>query len=221
MVGAMDGRRSRHAHRRGELVGAATDYIAANGFAGLSMRPLAAGIGVSHATLLHHFGTKDALVSEVLHELRERDRLLIAATADRLGDEASIGDVIRLAWQHMSAPSQREYWRLVFGAYGVAVADPDRYERFLDGAVTDWIALSEAQLAAAGVAKDRRDGLATLIVGAFRGVLLDLLVTGARARGGRAIDQLANAVQRQVVSVHDRRDAGRRRQNARQDAARR
>lgn len=196
-----DGRRTRHAHRRGELVRAATDYIAANGFASLSMRPLAVGIGVSHATLLHHFGTKDALISEVLHELRERDRLLIAATADRLRDDASLGDVIRVAWRHLSAPAQRDYWRLVFGAYGMAVADPDRYARFLDGAVTDWIELSQAQLAAAGCPPGHGAGLATLIVGAFRGILLDLLVTGDRARGGRAVDALALAVERELAEV--------------------
>jgi AcrR family transcriptional regulator len=197
----MDGRRTRHAHRRGELVRAATDYVAANGFESLSMRPLAAGIGVSHATLLHHFGTKDGLISEVLHELRERDRLLIAATADRLRDDASLGDVIRVAWRHLSAPSQRPYWRLVFGAYGVAVAAPDRYARFLDGAVTDWIELTEAQLAAAGCPPERRAGLATLIVGAFRGILLDLLVTGDRARGGEAVDRLAEAVERELAEA--------------------
>ena len=180
---------------------AATDYVAANGFAELSMRPLAAGIGVTHATLLHHFGSKDALLSEILHELRERDRLLIAAQGAALGEGPGLEEAIRLAWRHLSAPSYRGYWRLVFGAYGMAVADPRRFERFLDGAVTDWIALSSAQLEAAGVTAGRRAALATLVVGAFRGILLDLLMTGDRERGGAAIEWLAGAVAREAGAV--------------------
>lgn len=195
----VDGRRARHAHRRGELVRAATDYVAAHGFEDLSMRPLAAGIGISHATLIHHFGSKDALLAEILHELRERDRLLIAAQADRLA-EAPIGDVLRETWRRLSAPALRPYWRLVFQAYGLAVADAERYARFLDGAATDWVDVSAGLLARAGCPPERCAPLATLVVGAFRGILLDLLVTGDRARGGRAVDELADAVTRELAA---------------------
>src|SRR5271154_7591678 len=81
---AVDGRRARHAHRRPELLAAATDYVFEHGLADLTMRPLAKELGITHRGLLHHFGSKEQLVAEILHELRGRDRGRIAEAGGRL-----------------------------------------------------------------------------------------------------------------------------------------
>ncbi|MFJ9846797.1 TetR/AcrR family transcriptional regulator [Kitasatospora sp. NPDC101155] len=196
MTGKIDGRQSRHAHRRGELIRAAADYVTENGFESLSMRPLAAAIGVTHATLLHHFGSKEALLGEVLHELRERHRLFIAAEGERLRG-TPVDEVVRTAWRHLSAPSDRAYMTVVFRTYGSALTDPDTYAPFLDGASTDWIKVVGEILAEAGCPGPRVPGLATLIVGSFRGILLDLVVTHDTARAQQAIEILAATVARE------------------------
>lgn len=58
------------AARRAEIVAAATKLFAADGFTATSLGRIAQRVGISKATLLHHVGSKDALLIEVL---RRRD----------------------------------------------------------------------------------------------------------------------------------------------------
>jgi len=52
----------------------------------VSLRPLAAAMALTHRGVLHHFGSKDALLVEAVQEVRrrEQERLRAVATA---GDE--------------------------------------------------------------------------------------------------------------------------------------
>lgn len=59
--------------KRAELVDAAFDVFATQGFQQLSIRQIAEAIGTSHTALLHHFGSKDALLEAVLEERERRD----------------------------------------------------------------------------------------------------------------------------------------------------
>ncbi|MGH3330798.1 MAG: TetR/AcrR family transcriptional regulator, partial [Nocardioidaceae bacterium] len=58
--------------RRDELAEQATDYVLGYGIAGLSLRPLAAALGTSDRMLVYHFGSKDALVAEVIERSNGR-----------------------------------------------------------------------------------------------------------------------------------------------------
>ncbi len=51
---------------RDQLLSIATEMFAANGFAQTSLRAIAKQAGVSPALLVHHFGTKDALIKEAI-----------------------------------------------------------------------------------------------------------------------------------------------------------
>lgn len=64
--GYANGRRTRAA-----LVDAAFRVFAEQGYQGLSIRQIAEAIGTSHTALLHHFGSKDALLSAVLDRREE------------------------------------------------------------------------------------------------------------------------------------------------------
>jgi AcrR family transcriptional regulator len=63
-----NGRRTRAA-----LVAAAFDVFAEKGYQRLSLRQIADEIGTSHTALLHHFGSKDALLNAVLDEREARE----------------------------------------------------------------------------------------------------------------------------------------------------
>ena len=54
--------------RREQIVAAAIEVFGEFGFAGGSIRTIAERVGVSHATLLQHFGTKEGLLLAVLEE---------------------------------------------------------------------------------------------------------------------------------------------------------
>ena len=66
----IDGRSVRYQHRKSELLDAATEYVLAHGLSDLSLRPLAQQLGISHASLLRHFSSKDELVMAVLERIR-------------------------------------------------------------------------------------------------------------------------------------------------------
>ncbi|WP_115727579.1 TetR/AcrR family transcriptional regulator [Actinomyces culturomici] len=73
---APDGR-TRYANgerRRAEIVERASRIFAEQGYQHLSLRQLADAIGVSHALLRHHFGTKDAILQAVLTRREDAER---------------------------------------------------------------------------------------------------------------------------------------------------
>jgi len=58
--------------RREQLLDVAIDVFGEHGFAGGSLRTIAEQAGVSHATLLQHFGSKEGLLTAVLEEWDRR-----------------------------------------------------------------------------------------------------------------------------------------------------
>ena len=73
---ARSGRRAPYANgerKRAELVDAAFTVFAEKGFQHLSIRQIAEEIGTSHTALLHHFGSKDALLEAVLVRREEQE----------------------------------------------------------------------------------------------------------------------------------------------------
>jgi len=70
--------------RREQIVAVAIEVFGEYGFAGGSVRAIAERVGVSHATLLQHFGSKEGLLTAVLEEW------------DRRTVEASVIDVAGL-----------------------------------------------------------------------------------------------------------------------------
>ncbi len=70
--------------RRTQIIDAATRLIGQRGFWGVSVHDIAAACGITDAGLLHHFGTKDALLIAVLER---RDKVDDDSLARRLGIE--------------------------------------------------------------------------------------------------------------------------------------
>jgi AcrR family transcriptional regulator len=58
--------------RREQIVAAAITVFGERGFAGSSIRTIADRVGVSHVTLLQHFGSKEGLLTAVLQEWDRR-----------------------------------------------------------------------------------------------------------------------------------------------------
>jgi AcrR family transcriptional regulator len=184
-----DGRRTRHEPRKQDLLAAAVAYVFEHGLSELSIRPLAAALGISHRTLLYHFHSKEALVVEVLKEVRARERLLFAFQI-RDQESPSVVAFVRSAWQRFLAPEYEAYFRLFFEVYGLALQHPALYQGFLEGVVTDWLPLMEAMLVRDGCPAERVRALATLILSSVRGLQLDVLATDDRSRAETAFEEL-------------------------------
>ena len=171
--------------RRAELLDAITDYAVERGFSELTWRPVAAALGVTSNTLVHHFGTKEQMFQAVLQRLRER---LVATIGETLSASADLATAARATWEWTSDQKRSQEFRLFFAVYGRALQAPQQFSDFLDQVVADWMAsLCKAQGPDIDQAMAARK--ATLVIATIRGLLLDLLATGDRDR----VDDAAEA----------------------------
>jgi AcrR family transcriptional regulator len=150
--------------RRQQLLDRAVDYAVERGIDGLTLRPLAAALQVQPNTLVHHFGTKEELLSEILNGVRDRLREMRA----RLAADPE-GDPVGGVWRWTADPERQAFFRFFFEAYGLALRRPESFRPFLERVVADWIPDEQAERA-------------TLELAVLRGLLLDLLTTGERDR---------------------------------------
>ena len=79
----MTRRRDVRSGARERLLAAAMDHVAEHGVGDLSLRSLAAALGTSHRMLIYHFGTRDALLVEVVRAVEERTRQALASLRPR------------------------------------------------------------------------------------------------------------------------------------------
>ena len=80
------------------ILAVTTELIAAD--PGVSMEGIAAGAGVSRATLYHHFGSRDALMDALTDQsIDEVTAALAAARADEGTAPEAMERVLRAAWQ--------------------------------------------------------------------------------------------------------------------------
>jgi AcrR family transcriptional regulator len=153
--------------RRARLLEAAVDYAIENGLADLTLRPLADALGVMPNTLVHHFGSKEEILSAILNGVRDRLRAMYSRLE---ADPAQTP--LQGVWAWTSAPERLAFFRSFYEAYGMALRRPARFGPFLDRVVADWLAgATPAELPRA-----------TLELAVARGLLLDLLTTGDRER---------------------------------------
>jgi AcrR family transcriptional regulator len=183
--------RKRGRRQRDELALAAADWVIEHGLADLSLRRLAAGLGVSHRTLLYHFTTKDELFQAILRAARTRERLRAVSPTDLAEPAASTAELLRRTWAYLSSPREHAFWRFYFEIHGLALQNPERYPDVLHEGVHDWLTTTRDLLVRDGVPEEQAAAIATLILGTFRGLMLDLLQTGERQRVDAGFEVLA------------------------------
>lgn len=179
---------------REELLAAIVDYVLRDRFADLSLRPLARAVGSSPRTILYHFGSKEAMILAVVDEARKRQRALLDGWLRRSAEYDTV-TLLLGAWRWLSAPRHDPFLRLFFATYGAGLQDRRRYGAFMAGAGQDWLAFFRRLLEHAGIGGDRAASLATILVAVTRGLLLDLLATGDKARVDRAFRSFVTAIQ--------------------------
>ncbi|MET9659057.1 TetR/AcrR family transcriptional regulator [Streptomyces sp. NPDC006510] len=183
----VDGRTLRFQHRRPELLAAATEYILEHGISGLSLRPVAQALGVTHATLLRHFSSKDELLLAVAEKVRTDLAAWLTSDAE-LREAHSTAELVRALWRRLCEPQEQRQFRLLFefvGHHGERSGEDEKLSRSI---VHDWIGIIANRLAADGWPPEDASALSTLVLAQVRGLQLDLLVSGDRARTDRAID---------------------------------
>jgi AcrR family transcriptional regulator len=182
----VDGRTLRFQHRRPELLAAATEYVLDHGIAGLSLRPVAQALGVTHATLLRHFSSKDELIKCVVEKIRTD--LFAQVTADsELQEAGSTAELLRITWRRLCEPKEQRQFLLLFEIVAGKGWQSDGGGELTQPMLDD-VDFISGWLRQDGWAPEDASALATLLLAQIRGLQLDLLVSGDRARADRAFE---------------------------------
>jgi len=174
--------------RRAELLDDAVAYLAQNGLADLSLRPMAKALGVSLSGLVHHFGTKEQLVVEALARAADiqtevRNRWMARNPG------LSQADQLRRWWRWINASRPN----LAMVRLGIEAAALDATHSGLPGDVRAeqiglWRHNIEEQLVAEGLPREMAVVEASLTKAMFTGLVIDLLASGDRRRLTNALE---------------------------------
>jgi AcrR family transcriptional regulator len=183
-----------HEHRQA-LVERAAEHLLERGLIAVSLREIAAAVGVSPRMLVHHFGSRNELVASALREARSRQR---AAFEARLTAQAGrpYADVLTDAWRWLTSDEAQPYLRLFGQLHAVAGAPGSPHAEFLRESVLDWLPTLEAGFAADGNDPEAARELATLTLSVVRGLLQDANAIGDRQRVSAAFDRYASLLAR-------------------------
>ena len=174
--------------RRKELLDRIVEYLAENGVAQATLRPMAASLDVSINRLVHHFGSKE--------------ELLTAALARSIEQQIAVQDVwLKRSRRLTQAELYRKWWRWMNAAPANLALVRLNYEAAtLDTKVTGlagevradqigvWRHDTELRLEAEGLPRERAAEEASLIKATFTGLVMDLFATGDRKRLTRAMN---------------------------------
>ena len=174
--------------RRQELLDRIVEYLAENGVAQATLRPMAASLDVSINRLVHQFGSKE--------------ELLTAALARSIEQQIAVQDVwLKRSRRLTQAELYRKWWRWMNAAPANLALVRLNYEAAtLDTKVTGlagevradqigvWRHDTELRLEAEGLPRERAAEEASLIKATFTGLVMDLFATGDRKRLTRAMN---------------------------------
>lgn len=181
----IDGRTVRFQYRRPELLDGAAEYVLENGLADLSLRRVAEALGVTHATLLRHFSSKDELVLAVIEQIRADFVRQLSGDIEHAPGH-SVAALAKTMWARLSQPLEQRQFRLLFELVGNRRRGDSA---FAESMIRSWVELiADRILGAGGRSRPEAHALATLMLALFRGLQLDLMLTGDRARVDAALD---------------------------------
>lgn len=109
--------RASTAKRRQDILEAALECFIDKGFDATSLRQIAARAKMTHAGLLHHYESKEALIAALLLQRDERDSAFIRRAAGQAhGGTGYASPLFALLAQHQAAPGEMRFWGELFAS---------------------------------------------------------------------------------------------------------
>jgi AcrR family transcriptional regulator len=171
---------------RQRLLDAAIDHLGRHGIGDTSLRGLAEALGTSHRMLIYHFGSREGLLVEVTREVEARQRAVMSATYD--ADLPPLEAAARY-WEQTVEATLR-HGPLFFELTAHAMQGKDHAAVLREELIASWLPSVTELCRAIGIPDEQAPAHARLALGAARGLLLDLLVTGEREQVAEAADLL-------------------------------
>jgi AcrR family transcriptional regulator len=175
--------------RKRELLDSVVVYLADQGLADTTLRPMAAALGVSINRLVHHFGSKDELITAALARAIDQQIEVQRAWLKRSPKLTQV-ELYRRWWKWLST-SHRNL-ALVRLNYEAATLEPS-----VTGLAGDvradqigvWRHDVEQRLVSEGLKPEHAALEASLIKATFTGLVMDLFATGETRRLTQALDE--------------------------------
>jgi len=171
---------------RDRLLDAAIDHFGRNGIGDTSLRGIAEALGTSHRMLIYHFGSREGLLAEVTREVEARQRVAMTATYD--ADLPPLEAAARY-WEQTVEATLR-YGPLFFELAAHAMQGKQHASALRAELISAWLPSVSELCRAIGIPERQAEAHARLALGAARGLLLDLLISGDREEVARAADLL-------------------------------
>jgi len=177
------------------LLDAVVAELEQSGIGDRSLRDIAAAVGTSHRMLIHHFGSRQGLLTEVVRTVEANQRVFLASL------DAPPPDVMAAMWQRLRDPRLWPTERLFYECYARAARGEEPYAALLPGLVDDWLARLSAAAgpAPAGADHGQLRAQARLGLAVFRGLLLDLVGTADQAGVDAAFEEFRALVERDLA----------------------
>lgn len=186
--------------RRQELLDRIVVYLAEHGLAQATLRPMAASLGVSINRLVHHFGSKEELLSTALRRAIEQQ---VAVQDEWLAKNPrmSLVELYRKWWRWTN--ESPEHLAAIRLNYEAAALDPK--VTGLAGEVRAdqigvWRHDAEQRLIADGMPPERAAFEASLVKATFTGLVMDLFATGDRKRLNKAFTEFLDRIDAAVAA---------------------
>src|SRR5438132_12693980 len=111
-------RKSEERDTRQDILDAALDLFAQDGFFGTSMREIAREVGVRESALYHHFPSKEAILEALMQSLgpgqaRALAELDIGALVDALGPKRTLAQLCEYMVTTWAMPKEQKMFRLL------------------------------------------------------------------------------------------------------------
>jgi len=184
---------------RSQILGAAREVLAADGYRGASTRAVSERAGVQLSLVHYHFGGKRGLLAAVLEHENER---LIERQRELYAKEEPLADKWRTACAYLREDLRSGYVRILWELWAAGLTDEDLARRWRD-AFAEWRLLLERVVdewaTSVGVVLPMSPrAIATLVANAFQGAEVEILagVSEDEAPHFEALDAVAGLIAR-------------------------
>jgi N-acetylglutamate synthase-like GNAT family acetyltransferase len=138
----------------------------------ITLKDFADELGTSSRMLVHHFGSRDALIAAGLAHARGQ---LLGTCRERLAGERpqDLRSLVAALRGMILDPGNRPYFRLFDQVNALAQTDPQRFPGFARAGVHDWLPQLTELLTPSSIDEADAQAGATLALAIIRGLMLD------------------------------------------------
>ena len=166
------------------------EYLLKNGVLDLSLRPLAKALDTNARMLIYHFESKEQLIVAALELAQQRQ---LEALSNSPKPKANAKAELIYLWAWFSSDEFLAFTKLLFEVEALSMNGQDHYRSFAIQILNGWGSFVQSRFEKCTITT------ANVIVSAFSGFLLDLLVTKDKKRVTASFKAFADLVSKEKL----------------------